>query len=449
MEQLKKILVILLLLTAQTFSESKAGGVIAKFMPTVTETATLANVVNVFLKVADWVSATSKVVGNVKSSVNDIRNAKNAIEDIVQTAKSMKDFNLYDMDSWAATVDKMQYIAGPKTSEFLTSLAFFEVHAIDGIADYIEANRDIQNFNIRDEANKHRRLIRENFAPDEEPESFFDEIMTTADMVKILESDNNNFSNMIISMENRLENDFISPEKKRELQDSVSIMKRKIGRNNRKIAIKKHSLSGDKKNPADSIFSDAQEMMAYNLVEAKTIYSMVQHFANYTAELHTAMERIKKNQLPSGQNSYLEYIEEDYSEALKTGVRDETNNRNIYGDKENNADFPNQAPTPKKSEKSADDYSFGDYDKKEVTTQDVLSLRNAINYTLLRQERLLADIEGMKGNTFAYLLIIDGYNRSSELAQIDALKFHATKAQQIYEIDPNGFVSIKEEWKGK
>jgi hypothetical protein len=65
-------------------------------------------------------------------------------------------------------------------------------------------------------------------------------------------------------------------------------------------------------------------------------------------------------------------------------------------------------------------------DKKDVNTQDIVQLRCQVNLYLLKQERILRDIEAMKANAFAYIMIVDGNNRSANLAAFDALKLYST-----------------------
>lgn len=400
------VLIVFCLVFPLSSAESKILKKLGKFMPTVTESATLANMTNAYMKVADWVRATNKVVGNIRSAVADISATKDAVESIVNTARQMKEFDLYDMDSWASTVGNIHYIAGSQVSRVLHHVGMFEIHAIDGVMQYREDLDSISAFDIRDAQQGRRRILSTVMTPGSYSTVFRGSGKTRKE---VMESEITNLENKKSAIIEKSTN--ATKFERRRLVDSLAIIERDIARLDRKIII----LDGYSLRPPskmDSIMYDAQELMAVNLVEAEVMYDMVTDFTEYAAEIGASIDRIKNNDVPSGKKSG-STPNEDYSEDLK--------DIEYYGD------HPNQAPIPERSEDSAGDEEFGDMDKKDANTQDIISVRNAANLALLKQERILRDIEAMKANTLAYYLIVDGYKRSDKVAIVDALKFNSMK----------------------
>jgi hypothetical protein len=383
------------------------------------------------MKIADWVRATNGVVKNMRSAIQDIRNAKASVEDIISVAKSMKDFNLYDMDSWAVTVDNAKLIAGHHTNEVLRHIGNFESHAIRGVTDYISALEDIENFDIREEKNKKRRLIIREFSP-ESDESYLDAVLddmkTENDKYKLLEAAKTKLIMQKDNIERLLSSTYYMPEREA-LEDSVRHINYRIRRIEKKIIIRKNIAEGkDYVMKSDTIISDAKELMAVNMTEAEMIYSLIYKFDEQAAEIVDNISRLANNNVPGkAKNNVLpspvDITSSDFARAQKDGA-------NIYGD------HPNQAPVPEASGQS-NDYGFGEMDKKDVNTQDIIQTRNQINLILLRQEKFLLDINAMKANSMAYMILIDGYNRSAKLARYDALKVHsinfAEKASKLAE----------------
>ena len=79
MGQLRNICFVILFCITSIFA-SQAMDKIKRFLPTVTESAGLANAINVYMKVSDWVRATNAVVSGMRGAVQDIRNAKTPID---------------------------------------------------------------------------------------------------------------------------------------------------------------------------------------------------------------------------------------------------------------------------------------------------------------------------------------------------------------------------------
>jgi len=422
--KLKKIVLILFFVFFVRIFAGGAAGVVGNFLPTVMESATLANIVNVFMKVSDWMTATGKVVSSVKQSVNYIKDAKDAVENIVQTAKSVKTMDFYNTDSWAEMIANANIISNnPYQNNILNSLGMFEIYAMDGISGFTDSYLDMKNLKIEEIVNNNRQIIKEIFTPNDEPANFLEDITTGGKTPKESYSESiYNLSKIQNNLAKQLSNPTLSYDEKRKLQESFSQVNKKMLRIRQKITIMKEQPTPTNPSHSDSIFIDVEQMMVQNLIQTKAIYTMVNEFSDYTAEMRYALERLKNNQISSIPKGDRDLIS-DYSQYAKdmSEIEDEDNDRKTYGDK------PNQAPIPEfDEEKSSKDYSFGDMDKAETNTQDIISLRNAINYTLLKQERMLRDIEAMKTNSMAYLLIIDGIGKSEELAHLDILKINST-----------------------
>jgi hypothetical protein len=439
----KSLLLMILLFYGVVFSaESNAMSKVKKFLPTVTESATLANAVNVYIKISDWIRATNKVISGMRNSIQDVRNAKHAVEEIIQTAKEMKSFSIYDMDTWAMVVFNSKVIVGPLTDRTLRGMGNFEVHSVGGIKGYISDLSKISEFDIRDIKNEKRRLIVREFSP-ESDESYLDELLDE------LYDDENDYSEERVQKKKRenlqkqksklefnkeqvqidLSHSYY-PEEIQMNKDSLAAIERRIKQIEKKLLIHQNMEDGifSYASRADTIIHDAKELMSVNLVETEVIYSMIYELDEQAAALMENIDRLVKNKISSMPKAKTEnynsesitLTETDFNRAQK--VNSGGDSKQIYGDHPDQAPYPKLDPTAKSNK----DYSFGAMDKAEINTQDIIQLRCQINLVLLKQEKLLRDIEAMKANTFAYIMIIDGFNRNENLVIYDALKTYAT-----------------------
>jgi hypothetical protein len=421
-----KILFLFIFMFSTIFA-SEAMNRIQGFMPTVTESAGLANAVNVYMKIADWVRATNAVVRNMRGAVNDIRRARQAVEDIISTAQAMRNFSFYDMDTWAMTVDNSKLIVGLHTNTILRSMGNFELHAIGGVRDFMNAHDSIMGFDIRDEQNRRRRLITQTLSPSSD-ESYisgiFDEIRDRDHRIQLLEQTRLNLLNEARSVNQQVQSLPQISEERRQLEAELRQLNRRISRIDGKIRVQRaFADSTIFAIRADTIIADAKDVMSQNLMEVERIHSMTRLFYEHAAEMINTLERLARNNISaeaSGRTSISASESDNFSR-----VQDSQGN-SIFGD------HPNQAPTPNREQAtSAIPRAFGAMDRAEVNTQDVIQARNQINLILLRQEQILRNIDVMKANAFAYLMIIDGHNRSADLMLYDAMTVFAHRHRDI------------------
>jgi hypothetical protein len=429
---LKNLILVLflysMLLASETIDRVKG------FLPTVTESATLANMVNVYMKISDWVRATNAVVKGMRSAIDDVRSAKYAVEDIIATAQAMKEFNLYDMDSWATTVWNAKMIVGPYTTIILNEMGDFSAHAIGGVNDYIGELDNVSNFDIRDKKNAKRRLISREFSPEDDEsylEGMFSQIKSEDNKYALLEQQKANLEVQREEVKVAIDRMYLSSQKEI-LQDSLKHIDRRINRIEKKIIIQKSIADGLSYTvKLDTIVSDAKELMSGNMIQTEIIFGMLGQLDEQAAELMNDIRRLAEDKISGSAKggdvkAYAEMTGDIFS------VKDKNEN-SIYGE------HPNQAPKPQSSGKSTP-YSFGEMDKAEVNTQDVIQTRNQINLILLRQEKYLRDIEAMKANSMAYLMLIDGSNRSKKLAAKDAVKLYSRYHSEIAGELSKGFI---------
>ena len=415
-KMIKNICCILISCSLLFAQQSETMGRIAGFMPTVTESAGLASAVNVYMKIADWVRATNTVVRSMRGAVQDIRNAKRAVESIITTAKEMRNISLYCMDTWATTVDNAKMIVGPHTSSILRSMGAFEMHAVGGVRDYMKALNELSEFEIREEKNKRRRLINREFSPQ-------DDLSHLADVFANLREGEERIRQIDIEIALlEIERDEIQaklsrsnlPEERRQLNEELRLTNRRITRLERKKVIQRNIADGVTHTVrTDSIVIDAREIMAANLMEVERIFFMVRRFEEQAKDLMTDISRLTNNNAPSRPRQSHSSVAMNEPVGIESLKRED--GRSIFGN------CPNQAPIPVQSTNSQS-YRFGNKDRAEVNTHDIIQLRNQINLVLLRQEMHLRDIAAMKTNSLAYILLIDGSNRGSNLAAYDALK---------------------------
>ena len=429
--RLLKSFCLIVLLSSAVFAQSKVMDKIKGFFPTVTESAGLANAVNVYMKISDWVRATSAVVRNMRGAVNDVRRAKSAVEDIISTAQAMKNFDLYNMDSWALTVDNAKLIVGLHTGSVLRSLGNFDQHAVGGVLDFMGSAGKIRDFDIRDEKNARRRLISREFSPSDDEafiDGFFEEMQGENGRERRIELLRQAIREL--SLEKAIveakAKDAPTPETKRVLYDAVRQIDVRINRIEKKILIQDGIRDGIIfAMRSDTIISDAKELMSLNLIEVERIHAMTRTINEHAAGIMNDIYRLAQNKISTPQkDTFDDPGAQNLSADNFSRITDGRGN-SIFGD------HPNQAPTPSQRNE-AQAYRFGEMDKAEVNTQDIIQTRNQINLILLRQETILRNIDAMKANTLAYLLIIDGHKRSASLARYDAMRVHARRYQEHF-----------------
>jgi len=407
-------------------NKSNAMEKIKSFLPTVTESAGLANAVNVYLKMSDWVRAVSAVIRSMKGAVQDIRNAKSAVEDIIQTAQSMKNFRFNNMDTWATTVANARLIVGPQTSAVLRQFGCFEAHSVGGVKDFIGDIEKIQGFDITDPKNSKRRLISQKFSPDDNAsylQSVIDTMQNASDRIKRFQAVRAELVMDSQEVAQKLSDSRLSNEH-RTWSDSLLHIERRIRRIDKKIVIQENIREGrDFTTKMDTIISDCKELMAANMKRTDEIYVAVLKFEDGAADMIAAVDRVQGNKIGGMPKSPVSFLaDNDTAKSRSSDIA-----KNVY----DNTD-PDKVPKPKESKKFGDD-NFGAMDKKDVSTQDIVQLRGQINLYLLKQERILRDIDAMKANTLAYMMIVDGSNRSSNLAAYDALKVYARYYKETLE----------------
>jgi len=437
-----KILICFVLFSFVVYGEeakSKAMEKIKLFMPTVTESAGLANAVNVYLKVSDWVRATAAVVKSMKSAIQDIRDARAAIDDIIHTAQAMKNFRFNNMDTWASTVANARVIVGPQTSAVLRAFECFEAHTIGdtlggGVLGFIGDIKNIKEFDIKDPKNAKRRLISQTFSPDDNA-SYLNSVIDTM-------KNSTDKKNRFLAIRAELVKDSqvvaqtlrgnLSPLNRKTYSDSLLHIERRIRRIDKKITIQENIKEGlDFTTKADTIIADCKELMAANMSRIDEIFKSVLKFEDGAADMMEAVSRLQGNKISGVPKSQISISIDGYKHDSSSMVVGEEKEKDwssittkdgvsIYNDTD-----PDRAPIPKNNVALNADI-FGDMDKKDVNTQDIVQLRCQINLYLLKQEKILRDIEAMKANTLAYLMIVDGNNRSASLAAYDALKLYAT-----------------------
>lgn len=415
---------------------SKAMEKIKLFLPTVTESAGLANAVNVYLKISDWVRATAAVIKSMKGAIQDIRDARAAIDDIIRTAESMKDFRFNNMDTWASTVANARLIVGPQTSAVLREFGCFEAHAIGdasggGVLGFIEDIKKIKQFDIRKD--EKRRLINRTFSPQDDDASYLSSVIDTlknaTDKINRLLETRAELAKDSQVVEQKLKGKLTMSDKEK-YEDSLLHIERRIRRIDKKIIIQENIREGrDFTTKKDTIIADCKELMAANMSRTDEIFEAVLKFEDGAADMMDAVIRLQGNKI-SGMPKFEVNIE-GYNHGNSGMIVGEEKgkdwNRIITKDSVKIFDDvdPDKAPIPKEGSGFSADI-FGDMDKKDVNTQDIVQLRCQINLYLLKQEKILRDIEAMKTNALAYLMIVDGNNRSADLAAYDALKLYAT-----------------------
>src|SRR5271169_4564326 len=100
MVKIRICILIAILWTTGFCAESKILNYLGKFMPNFTEIAFVTNIVNVYLQVSAFVRETNNLLKSVKQTQQEWNQLTAQMNSLYGTIKSLRNVNLYDMDSW-------------------------------------------------------------------------------------------------------------------------------------------------------------------------------------------------------------------------------------------------------------------------------------------------------------------------------------------------------------
>ena len=104
---------------------------VSKYLPSLTEIGFVTGAINTYVQTATLVRAVNKEIALAKSMSKRLDDLKNETEQLVGRFGSLSQIDPYNMDSWAAWLDRAQGLATEETSDFIDVLFNSVLKTID------------------------------------------------------------------------------------------------------------------------------------------------------------------------------------------------------------------------------------------------------------------------------------------------------------------------------
>lgn len=387
---MKKILTLILIVTltancfaAQSKILSWLGDTYKKLgLPTFTEYAWTINLINVYNQTASFVRSTNQLVRSYKKAYEEQRILREKIETLWGKVNNMYQMvDLYDMDTWAAALDRAHCVVWWDCSDIIQSLNLIDYYTVGACTTYVKNINDVFDYGehtVRNLSTVNRIYVTTEYDTLEKRYlSLFTEYRNST--VLFLKS-------QLQTEQMILQNPSSTEDQKKTATKRVEYLQEKIA------AVEKSSFEASIfKIQTDSVIQMSSELVAYNMTEMQLIEQTVKDFEVQANELLQRYNQLKSNVTNSSPSD---------SNAIISDAINFTNDK-IYG---TNADLvtPPQKPDPMNSSKLK---------TKDVSSHDIIHLQNAIAYETLRQEALLRDLSLIKAKTMSMVTVMEAYSR--------------------------------------
>ena len=218
----KAFVFILLMISSGFCGESKVLNYIGKFLPNFTEIAFVTDVVNVYMQVSGFVRQTNTLLKSVKQTQQQWSMLTNQIEDMYGTLKSLKDVNLYDMDSWSQTLDRGEVLLRYDLKDVMQSFNMTEYYSLGATERYLNSIQNLDDYQKAMEAK--RASVKKLFITDEYQNAVSN---FTQQLVNYKGATKQMLEEMLANEQNILQNT-TDPEKKAESQQRIDILQSQI-----------------------------------------------------------------------------------------------------------------------------------------------------------------------------------------------------------------------------
>lgn len=126
--------VLLALLIGSSIAQAQSSSMlksVSKYLPSLTEIGFVTGAINTYIQTATLVRAVNKEIALAKSMSKRLDDLKNETEQMLGRFESLSQIDPYNMDSWAAWLDRAQGIATEETSDFIDVLFNSVLKTID------------------------------------------------------------------------------------------------------------------------------------------------------------------------------------------------------------------------------------------------------------------------------------------------------------------------------
>jgi uncharacterized membrane protein len=377
-------------------AESKILSYLGKFMPNFTEIAFVTNIVNVYLQVSAFVRETNNLLKSVKQTQQEWNQLTSQMNSLYGTIKSLRNVNLYDMDSWAQTLDRAEIVLRYDIKDVMQTFNMLEYYSLDATQAYVQ---HIDNLNDYAQAEEQKRVVVKKYFLSTEYQTAlatFGNTMATymKSTKELLEQELNN-ETVILANET-------DPKKKAEEELEIASLQDEIQKIDAAFQSDIHTTK------LDTILDESSDMITTNLTEIQLAAQKIKEMEDKAMSLVDSYEKLKAGNISTNAKPIITQA-----------------NVNIDLNKYSSTS-PDSVPVPPAPENTTPK----SVQMKQVGNEDVQNMQNGIGLLLFKQESLLRDVEIMKANTMAFILSLESY-RQNNLEQDAFVLAHAGKKIEL------------------
>jgi hypothetical protein len=375
---------------------SKILSYLGKFMPNFTEVAFVTNIVNVYLQVSAFVRETNKLLKSVKETQQEWNHLTSQLNDLYGTIKSLRDVNLYDMDSWAQTLDRAEIVLRYDIKDVMQTFNMVEYYSLDAAQTYVQ---HIDNLSDYSKATEEKKQVVKKYFLSEEYQTALSRFGNT--MSAYMKSTKE-------MLEQMLDNEAII-----QMNETDPDKKAASGLRIKSLQMAIQTIDSDNQTDIhttklDTILEESSDMIATNLTEIQLAAQKIKDMEDKAMSLVDSYEKLKGGNISTNAKPVI----------TKANVNIDLNKYD--------ATDPDKVPVPPSPEK-ADPKSV---QKKQVGNEDIQNMQNGISLLLFKQEALMRDLEIMKANTMAFILSLESYKQNN-LEQDAYVMAHAGKKMEL------------------
>jgi phage terminase Nu1 subunit (DNA packaging protein) len=378
--------------------ESKILSTAAKYLPNLTEVAYITNIVNVYVQMSQYVRSTNHLIRNIEEAKTQWTRTGQQLEDLYEDVQALKNINLYDMDSWAQTLENANNIVLIDIAEIRHSFDMTEYYSLDASVEYLDAISDANHYDIR--TAKNRETVEGNFVMADYRKAV-EEFRLAAAGYRL-----NTLQVLRARLQEEQANLGNAGDPGQQINTAMRILN--LTKQVSKIESQMRSVPGSI-TKLDSIVDLASDLISVNLTEMQYASQRLQSYEKAAAALRESYQRLANGEIQAKAKTKTAPTPEVPFELNKYSATD-----------------PNNVPVPK----TPDPVAISPTRIKAVSEQDILALQNQIDFTALVQESLLRDIQMMKGNTMAFILALEAYKQDMAV-QKSYTTAHAAKMMEI------------------
>jgi hypothetical protein len=359
-------------------TESKILKKLGKFMPNFTEIAFVTNTVNVYLQVSGFVRETNKLLKSVKATQEQWRMMTAQIEDMYGTIRSLRNIDLYNMDTWSQTLEAGEILLRYDMKDLLQSFNMLEYYSLGATEKYMKSIQNLDEYNLAMKTRK--EAIRKLFLTND----YQNAIQIFSSTLDNYKKTTKEMLEEMLSNERSIYYNEIDPIRKENSKKRITDLQIQIENIDASFQHVYYT-------KIDTIMEESSNMIAANLTEVQLAAQKIKEMQENAMSLVDSYEKLKNGNISTNRKENLLSAEP----AIDIEKYDSND--------------PDKVPAPV----TPTNVKPKEIRKKSVGNEDIKNMQNAVDFLMLKQEALMRDIEILKCNTMAFLLAIEAYKQNA------------------------------------